>query len=197
MSMTFSELQNLGLPPEVWSLIQRGLAHAGFYSGTYKGLPASKTQAAYDSYISGKSAEPTWMPKARKEIGTKAFSGTADNPDVVKYLKSVDSLSASDQRNDETAWCSAFVNWCMEEVGIKGTESAAARSWLKWGKKLNKPEQGCVVVLWRGSPNSWQGHVGFFIEEDSSKVYLLGGNQSDAVNISAYSKDRILDYRIN
>ncbi len=193
--MKYSKLQSLGLPPEVWSLIQRGLNHAGFYSGTYRGRPGPKTKAAYEAYIGDESEEPKWMAVARKEMGIKEYAGDADNPDVLKYLESVDTLSQSAQRNDETPWCSAFVNWCMEETGIKGTENAAARSWVQWGRELAEPEIGCVVVLWRGSPTGWQGHVGFFVKETLTTVSLLGGNQGDQVNISKYSKDRVLSYR--
>jgi uncharacterized protein (TIGR02594 family) len=193
--MDYKELESKGLSPKVWSLIQRGLNHAGFYKGTYKGRPGVKTKAAYEDYINGDSRVPQWMTIARKEVGTKEFAGTADNPEVLKYLKSVDTLSVSAQRDDETAWCSAFVNWCMEEAGIKGTESAAARSWLEWGRKLSEPMEGCVVVLWRESPDSWKGHVGFLVKETASNVFLLGGNQSDQVCIQEYSKDRVLAYR--
>lgn len=134
--MKYDDLKKLKLSPEVWRLIQKGLNHAGFYNGTYLGKSGPKTKAAYNAYIENDISEPKWMSMARNEIGVKEYSGSADNPDVVKYLKSVDTLSISAQRNDETAWCSAFVNWCMEEVGIKGTEKANARSWLKWGGKF-------------------------------------------------------------
>lgn len=193
--MTYSKLESLDLPPNVWSLIQRGLNHSGFYNGTYRGKPGPKTKAAYEAFIRHKSEEPEWMVVARKEKGTKEYSGEADNPDVVKYLKSVDTLSVSAQRNDETPWCSAFVNWCMEEVGVKGTENAAARSWLEWGHELTAPEEGCVVVLWRESPTGWKGHVGFFVKETPAYIYLLGGNQNDQVNVQRYSKDRVLGFR--
>lgn len=198
MSLSFSELQSKNLPENVWSLIQRGLDHAGFYEGTFMGRPGPKTEEAYEEYIGVEKpdiSEPKWMTIARREIGTKEFSGTADNPEVVKYLKSVDTLSRSHQRNDETPWCSAFVNWCMEEVDIEGTESAAARSWLNWGKKLSTPTVGCVVVLWRKKRSSFMGHVGFFVKETSDKIFILGGNQSDAVNIKPFSKNRLLGYR--
>jgi len=87
--MTFEELQALGLPEAVWSLIQRGLNHVGLYSSTYKGRPGPKTEAAYNAYIGSTAEEPAWMQIARKEVGTKEYSGEGDNPDVVKYLKSV------------------------------------------------------------------------------------------------------------
>ncbi len=195
--MDYDELRGLNLPEEVWSLIQRGLNHVGLYHGTYMGRPGPKTEAAYRQYIGDTQdfEEPLWMGIARNELGTKEFSGQADNPDVVKYLESVDTLSVSLQRNDETAWCAAFVNWCMEKAGIQGTESASARSWLNWGKELAVPVVGCVTVLWRGAPTGWKGHVGFFVKETSDFIYMLGGNQNDEVSIARYPKRRLLGYR--
>jgi uncharacterized protein (TIGR02594 family) len=193
--MKYNELQARGLPEEVWSLIQRGLNHIGLYEGTYLGRPGPKTEAAYSAYIAGETDEPEWMQVARKEIGTKEYSGDGDNPEVLKYLKSVDHLTIDLQRNDETAWCSAFVNWCMEQVGVDRTERANARSWLSWGQEVTTPFPGAVVVLWRDSPDSWKGHVGFFVRATTDHVYLLGGNQSDQVNITRYPKKRVLRYR--
>ncbi|MCP3895621.1 MAG: TIGR02594 family protein [Bacteroides sp.] len=135
------------------------------------------------------------MQVARKEIGIKEYNGDGDNPEVVKYLKSVDNLSFDLQRNDETAWCSAFVNWCMEQVGISRTERANARSWLSWGREVTTPSPGAVVVLWRDSPESWKGHVGFFVRATADYVHLLGGNQNDQVNITRYPQRRVLGYR--
>ncbi len=193
---SYDELMSINLGSEVWSLIQRGLNHAGYYSGTYKGRPGRKTRAAYDAYQGKEVVDPNWMTIAHGQMGTKEYQGDADNPDVIKYLQSVDSLSVSAQRNDETSWCSAFINWCMEQSGFNGTDNAAARSWLNWGNKIELPQVGCITVLWRESPDSWKGHVGFFIRETSSYVYLLGGNQSNEVNISRYPKNRVLGYRM-
>ena len=48
--------------------------------------------------------------------------------------------------NDETAWCSSFVNWSLKQVGIKGTNSAQAISWqiMHWGVALSTPVYGAV-----------------------------------------------------
>ena len=194
--MTFDELERLDLPPKVWSLIQRGLNHAGFYNGTNLGRPGPRTKAAFAAYMEEKKEEPKWMAVARMERGTKEYAGDADNPDVLKYLESVDTLSISAQRNDETPWCSAFANWCMEQADLKGTENAAARSWLNWGKEISDPEPGCVTVLWRGAPDGWKGHVGFFVKKTGQHIYLLGGNQNDQVNIKRYGLNRLLGYRM-
>lgn len=135
---------------------------------------------------------PPWYKVAQSEMetGVQEIKGKEDNPRIVEYHKAT-SLRAPD---DETAWCSAFVNWCMMTAGVARTDKANARSWLDWGITLTEPREGCVVVFKRGS-QAWQGHVGFFIGFQGDQVLCLGGNQGDEVNISGYSKSRVLGYR--
>jgi uncharacterized protein (TIGR02594 family) len=131
-----------------------------------------------------------WLKIAFQEIGVKEYSGAADNPRVVAYLSST-SLGKNDRSNDETYWCSAFVNWCVEQAGFEGTDSAWAKSWLNWGKKLDKAKEGCIAILTRDKG----GHVAFYLSEDAKNVTLLGGNQNDQVCIQKYPKSKVLGYR--
>ena len=137
-------------------------------------------------------AEFPWMPIALSEVGVKEFPGNGDNPRIVEYLTSTNLSSPSDS-NDETKWCSAFVNWCVERAGYEGTDSAWALSWLNWGKKATSPRHGCIVVL---KPGPDSRHVGFYIGDAASKIKVLGGNQSDAVNVTKYSKSAVVGYRL-
>lgn len=102
-----------------------------------------------------------------------------------------------------TEWCAAFVNVVLNESGIPGSESVSeyplmARSFLKWGIEADEPKPGDVVVFPRGR-NSWEGHVGFYlstVEIDGVEYYnILGGNQSNSVNIGQYRADRALGIR--
>lgn len=131
-----------------------------------------------------------WMPVALAEVGVKEFTGAGDNPRIVEYLRSTN-LAAPSSSNDETFWCSAFVNWCVERSGLEGTDSAWALSWSTWGKKLSEPKPGCIAVFTR--PGG--GHVGFFTGQTAKDVKLLGGNQQDAVSISPRPKTRLVGYR--
>jgi len=135
-----------------------------------------------------------WLDFAKGELASRVreFPGDADNPRIVQYNKST-TLPFGMRNNDETAWCSSFVNWCMMKADIKRTKSALARSWENWGDKLNVPRHGCVVVLKRGDPP--KGHVGFFLEKDGSKIVLLGGNQGDAVSVREFDEGNLLSYR--
>jgi len=127
---------------------------------------------------------------AKLEKGVSEIPGAANNERIVGYHEST-SIGRSD---DEVPWCSSFVNWCCEAAGYVGTDSPAARSWLKWGRPVAEPYEGCIVVLKRGT-SSWQGHVGFFVKENERSIWVLGGNQSNQVNISRYSKSKVLGYR--
>jgi len=134
----------------------------------------------------------TWMEFAIREYGIPGLSRRGRTVNVVAYLKA----TGVGRSSDETAWCSAFVNWCMLMASFPGTGKANARSWLEWGgASLDFPVYGCVVVLWRGSQNGALGHVGFFVGMQGDNLLLLGGNQGNAVSVRPYSKERVLGLR--
>ena len=134
-----------------------------------------------------------WFEIAKREIGVKEVPGILDNPRIIEYHATT-TLRATD---DEVSWCSSFVNWCMEQAGYQGTKSAAAKSWLRWrgGQEIDQARSGCVIIFDRGT-EPWQGHVGFYVGEHGTEhVYVLGGNQSNQVQISSYRKRKIVGYR--
>ena len=135
-----------------------------------------------------------WMQYAFEEIGTREVRGHHDNRRIQEYLATVN----LGHNHDETAWCSAFANWCMRQAGIQGTGRANARSWLTWANTdacLDRPCFGAVTILWRGQRNGWQGHVAFYTGESQGKLLLLGGNQNNQVCIREYAANRVLGYR--
>lgn len=137
-------------------------------------------------------ADPIWLAQARKYIGVREIPGPRHSGTILRWWKVIKQAFT----DDETAWCAAFVGGVLEEVGIKSTRSAGARSYLGWGKSLPTPAVGCIVVFWRGSPSGWSGHVGFVTGQDAKgNLMVLGGNQGDSVNIKAFAKERVLGYR--
>lgn len=131
---------------------------------------------------------------ATKELGISEVSGPNHNDRILQYS---DEIGISWINDDETPWCSVFMNWVAMKCGVKRSGSAAARSWLNVGFSVENPEPGDIVVYWRGDPNSHQGHVGIFFgySNDKSRVYTLGGNQNNSVSISAYPAERVLSFR--
>jgi len=134
-----------------------------------------------------------WYQIALEELahGVVEQTGSFHNPRIIEYHSSC-TLRAT---NDETPWCSAFVNWCMIQAGLSGTDNAAARSWLQWkeGSKIKSPKLGCIAVFKRGT-NPWEGHVGMFSDEGDSHIQVLGGNQGNAVSVAPQRKEKLLAY---
>jgi uncharacterized protein (TIGR02594 family) len=135
---------------------------------------------------------PKHIAIAFGELHTREVVGPRHNPRIIEY-HSTTRLKAT---TDEISWCSSFVNWCVEQAGMTGTDSAAARSWLDWGRQVHEVELGCVAVFQRGA-NPSQGHVGFALgTTPKGQIILLGGNQSNEVSVELYSRDRLLGLRV-
>lgn len=131
---------------------------------------------------------------ALSQYGVQETVGGMHNATIVNFFKEIGQDWVKD---DETAWCSAFVNWVALNCCAEKTGKLNARSWLEIGEHVTDPIPGDVIVLWRSSPDSWKGHVGFFInyDEDGKTVNVLGGNQGNSVSISGYDKGRILAFK--
>lgn len=132
------------------------------------------------------------LAKTQKDVG-EWFEGS--NPKIIEY-HSTTLLNADD---DAIPWCSSFVNWCCVQAGVEGTNSAAARSWLKWGIPVEQPQTGDIIILNRGISKS-QAHVGFFENVymdgvNRPEIKVFGGNQGDKVKSSWFPVSHVLGYR--
>lgn len=130
-----------------------------------------------------------WIVEAKRNLGIAEIPGTASNPKIVQYWTDI---RRSGITSDAVPWCAAFTGAMLERSGIESTRFEGARSYGSYGKALDKPAYGCIVVFSRGVG----GHVGFCIGEDTSgQLIIIGGNQSDMVKVSAFSKSRVVAYR--
>lgn len=98
-------------------------------------------------------------------------------------------------RDDETAWCSAFINYLAKINGVEYSNKLDARSWLNVGANVTEPSVGDIVVYWRESLASWKGHVGLYMGHIDDQVFCLGGNQDNMVCIKPYPLNRLLGFR--
>lgn len=139
------------------------------------------------------------MVIAQGELGTREYTvlrpgpgGLLSNPRIEEYQ-----AAAHGREDDEVPWCSSFVCWVLAQVKLPHTSSGAGRSWMRRGPTiaLAKPRVGCIVPLWREALASYKGHVGFLVREDENNVWLLGGNQGNAVTIKPFPKRRVLGFR--
>lgn len=135
--------------------------------------------------------QPIWLTKAFSFLDIKELKGSATNPIITAFYKDCGVQTIHD---DETPWCAAFVGAILERSRIQSTKSLMARSYLNWGQRLQDPVIGALAIFKRGNSQT-QGHVGFVVGQTSQKIFILGGNQSDAVTIAAYSKSQLLGVR--
>ncbi|HXH08632.1 MAG TPA: TIGR02594 family protein [Alphaproteobacteria bacterium] len=167
--------------PRTWAALEKGLI-----TNSAPAAPALPSQQ-----------EAPWMAVAMQQLGQREIPGARHNPHIVEYHTTT-TLRAT---TDETAWCSSFVNWCLRQVGIAGTNSALAASWLEWGQAVSA-RAGAITVIYNASAANSSlsvsgNHVGFLVEETGTHFILLGGNQSNQVKISSYPKSswQIKGYR--
>lgn len=139
---------------------------------------------------------------ALRFIGLREAPGAVHTPAIVAMLDLVD----RSVHDDETPWCSAFVNYVAWILGLPRSESLAARSWLGVGTPIavSDARPGYdVVVLSRGvnappaNVRTAPGHVGFFSSLDvaTGTVRVLGGNQGDQVSLAPFPLSRVLGVR--
>ncbi len=164
------------------------------------GIPGPATQTALTA--PSHAAAPTaglvpvalpWLAEAARLIGTTEIAGHRHNRAILDW--------ASDARisyaEDETPWCGLFVAHCI--TATLPTEPIpanplGARQWMSFGREV-APQLGAVMVFWRGSRDGWLGHVSMYWAEDAAYYHVLGGNQSNAVNITRLDKSRLLGAR--
>ena len=137
-------------------------------------------------------SDAPWFDEAEKFVGLKEIHGSKHEAKILKFFADSGHPEITD---DETAWCAAFVGAMLARTGYKNTGSLAARSYEKFGARLNEPKPGCIVVMKRGN-SSWQGHVTFFVRKTKTgKIVCRGGNQNDAVTEAQFSPDTVIAYR--
>jgi hypothetical protein len=75
----------------------------------------------------------------------------------------------------------------MESSGIRSPRSAAAIDWEDWGIALNVPRIGAILVF----PH----HVGQYMGHVGDMVKVLGGNQSNTINIGNFRMSEVVAVR--
>lgn len=139
-----------------------------------------------------------WMPVAIGELGIDE----KNNPKRVREYHAKG--GGSSKWGGEVPWCASFIGWVLLQVGIKGSGSAAARSYSRFGDNVlgQKPiPYGSIGVI-AGNRGAASGHVFFITGEDGAYVTTLGGNQSNKsednggeVTRSRIRKDRLIAAR--
>ena len=137
-------------------------------------------------------AAPRHLVEAVKLIGTKEIPGVKHSPVIMEWAKEVG--IADIYKNDELAWCGLFVAVTIKRAGrepLQRYSAIRAREWSSYANKADRAELADILVFAR--PGG--GHVGYYVGEDDKCYHVLGGNQSNMVNIIRIEKARCIAIR--
>lgn len=126
---------------------------------------------------------PPWTQWKFRELGTHEVGNNA-GPNIERYIRLGKCGSVGDP------WCAIFENASLEASNLPGTRSPSSQSFRYHSEfvKLPGPALGAIAVFWRLSKSSGLGHVGDYVGETDDRVYILGGNEGDAVRIEPFAK---------
>lgn len=129
---------------------------------------------------------------ALKDLGLRETPGPMSTPRIHDAIKAAANWLAGD--DGITAWCGCIRGlWGMETGTGVPPQHYRAASWLSWGEAVTLPEarRGDTVVISRQGGN----HVALLDRVEGGHVYLLGGNQSNAVTIAPFIKSLVKGVR--
>jgi uncharacterized protein (TIGR02594 family) len=92
------------------------------------------------------------------------------------------------------AWCGTFVAHCLKEADLPFPDAwYRARAYENYGSLLRRERlsPGAILIFLRQGG----GHVGFYVGEDDTHYHVLGGNQSNGVNVMRLAKHRLFASR--
>lgn len=133
---------------------------------------------------------PVELKKALELFGTLETPGKKNNPVIMGWAEETHTTYPG----DETAWCGLFKSVVAKRAGWDyhpNGNALWARNWLSWGTKVQVAMLGDTLIFPRGQG----GHVALYVGEDETHYHILGGNQSDTVNIVRKAKTPLLGIR--
>ncbi len=129
-----------------------------------------------------------WMTWAKYHLGKREGVNDA-------WIVNLHELSQATYKTktSRTPWCAYFVGAALFANGLKGSKSAAAKSYDAFGLSC-KLQYGAIVTL---KHKDGSRHVGFCYDpKPNSKTFsMLGGNQSNRVRVTDYDKGDIMQTR--
>lgn len=135
---------------------------------------------------------PRMIREALALYGTMEMPGAKNNPIIVNWARETQTQDDNWYGADSIPWCGLFMAVVAQRSGWKVPSlPLAALSWVRFGKASTQPSLGDVVVFKRKGG----GHVGLYVGESADSIFVLGGNQSDKVNIARITRSRLVACR--
>lgn len=107
------------------------------------------------------------------------------NPVIVEFY----SATLDTHSGDTTAWCAAFLNWCLDRAGYKGsTKTTVSGSFRNAPGLTTSPQQGDIIVFKR---TGCTGHVGLVERRSGTQFMVIGGNQTNVKGHSSINVKKL------
>lgn len=132
---------------------------------------------------------PPWMAEMNRRAG---LNEVRDNAALSDWLRSWGRFLGNPK---DLPWCGDAVETCVAKTlpdEPLPSNPFFAQAWAKFGKDVGSPIVGAIGVI-RWTPSS--GHVGIVAGVSGDRVNLLGGNQSNAINVSSFPRSKFIAFR--
>ena len=135
---------------------------------------------------------PRMIREALALYGIVESIGSRSNPVITAWAKETATPDDNWYSDDSIPWCGLFMAVVAQRAGKEiPREPLRAKSWAEFGSVTDSAMLGDVLVFSR----TGGGHVGLYVGESADSYWVLGGNQSDRVNITRIQKNRIFAIR--
>lgn len=136
-----------------------------------------------------KESGPKVLTEALKLYGVKEIAGPTHSKEIMNWAKE---LGIKNYTADEIAWCGLLAAIVVYRAGFVPVKDPLwADNWRKFGNPQKVAMLGDILTFKRTGGN----HVGFYVGEDKTHYHVLGGNQSNMVNIMRIDKTRLTSIR--
>jgi len=181
---------------------------------TVKGEPTNDGEGILKSLQSGNPVQYILDKYKGLKEGTDEGSKTVkyffDNATGINNVLGTDPIKVATER----AWCAAFVNSVLKDMGlksVKGTDAMAVYKLKGLGQPVetNQVRAGDIMIKTHSAedkannPNALRnatpgisGHAGFVVKVDGDEVWFLAGNTKDSVKVASYNmKEKDVQFR--
>lgn len=156
--------------------------------GALRANPSGGAPAPAPAVIAG-SSMPPWMAEMHRKM---SLHEVRDNAVLSEWMRSLGRYLGNPK---DLPWCGDAVESCIAKTLPREplpSNPFFAQAWAKFGVDAGGPIVGAIGVI-RWTPSS--GHVGFVAGIDGDRINLLGGNQSNAINISSFPRAKFIAFR--
>jgi len=129
---------------------------------------------------------PKLLVEAVKMMGTKEIVGKQHNPEILRWAQVLGLQKFYNA--DEIPWCGLAMAYAAKMAGLEyPSQPLWALNWANFGTQVTEPMLGDILTFKRDGG----GHVGIYVGEDNECYHVLGGNQSNAMNVTRIAKSRL------